>query len=585
MVTKYNSNHYSSGSGFKEPPSHLSEDKADALSETLISKDGKVLGGLLTLPKGLHVVYDIIAPKLKYYVSEFGGDKVELGVKLAAKKMHVDPKTAGEIAKISGKVTSYTIPYIDNIADLNKTRKIHKENMNIVMQDIKPLLAANKKAHIGGHSGYAGDKIIESAVKTVVEITHGNLSQDATNLIPNAIVNYTTHTSRQLAAAKSVAAKPAAASQAATPGDIKPLSGAEKKLQKDQIKSLEKKLANLQDWGTSAGGAIQAGAEEYIKNQKLDDLLANTSYGAVMQVSHYLHENSLDGLTKSSGDTNHVEEVARLVEEVFNRVQKEQKRLSLPSARLTEVSTKIAEDLVSGDMCALSLFNIVGREELLSSTKTGFLPQEKIEKLLHKEVQTICKRDVVDSAQYLEGKEFTLDDLRIHAHSKDKHERELFVLLVPDGAARDAGMTQKEIDEIRHRDGNNKLELIFAPLVKNLARMPDEELQKKGLDESDIQSLREAAEKGVLAAFKGPDKGENLKAKINDIIMGQDSTYWRDKMRGDTDKALAAQGGSAATKDDVTNHAAAIYGEGKGAKTPVQHAAQSLESEQGFSKS
>jgi hypothetical protein len=521
MATDYrNQSGYSSGNRDGHGPSStLGDDHAEQLAGAVVSKDGDVLGGLFKLPKPLRIMFQLFLPDVKEKISKIGGAQVTKLVEAGAEALHVPAAEAQKIAKGAGLATAYIVPYIDNIGDLNKTRKIHDENKKALLADLAPLLVANrtceKKGITGGRwsSGYEGNRMIERAMQAVNSITYHNLATDATNAISNATVNYTTHIENKLAAAKT-----------ATDGKA--------------VAHLEKTLTNLDNWGRKAGGAVQMGAQEYAQSGELKETIGKLSFGGVLEIRDYLHSNELDGVKKSGENDYHVDEVARMVESTFKQFQQEGGNRPLPSQRLHDVSTKLAKQLVDGDMSYLSLFNIIGKGELLNDKQNGFVGNEKIEHILRKETGMLNKSTTLDVDDFLSKNNYTSDDLKGRLQTKDVDERALVVMLNPEPVLLKAGMKKEEIDQLRSHGAERVVEKMIVPMIASLSAIPEEELRKKGYDDEDLALLRnlENAE-AVKNAMSGRDHGEGMKGVLRKGIMGQDSAYWQEliqKGKGET---------------------------------------------------
>lgn len=466
--------------------SEAAEAAASSLGRVVKSNDGRVLG--MKMPEPFPSLWDVFSGRALQALSDGGG---KTAGKLVAKATHSE--AAG---KATENAITYGIPHIPQAVQLGGIARRHKENRSIVLEPLAPLLAANKGS-AGKHfdSGYSGNKMVEYALGKVTADTYQGLkgvAVDSTTAIVNNATSY--------------------------------LKRAENPSEKGQ-----KALGFINNgWGNDLVGTARLGIKKTIKNIDVEQVVGETSLGKVRDLAEDIRVDL--GSSHGAASASAVQAVAEKVENIFETYQKEQGHKHIPTHRMREVSTMLAEQLVSGDLHALSLVNIIGKEQLLTDKKDGFVSSEKIAGVVKKELEIFSKDSAITSQDFLDGKSFSLDDIKTHLQSKDKDERALVAILVPESVALEAGAKKEELKDYREHISAKLQEGIFAAVVNGLATQSDEQLSKKGLSDEAIAFVRDHQEQGAESighALHRRTGKDHLEEIAGAALIGEDSGKWR----------------------------------------------------------
>lgn len=516
------------------------------LVDGVMSKDGRVLGGLVQVPESLAVVIRGIQPIIKEKLADVSEKPVASAVTAIARAARVSDAAAVKAGETTAKVVkNVVLPYVDNIGDVAATVKIHREKRKALMADLAPLLSANLEAKKGKgvvgaitgvfDHGYSDNNMVESALKAITQETYSNLTRDAVNTIPSAVVNYTQHLKTKLDTATAA-------------GDMA------------EVNSINKALENNKLWLGGAG----VSAEELGKHlaNKSEDKFSQTSLNKVLELKEYIRSNNLDGLDRLVSD-GAVAQVADKVADIFQTYQKEQGHKAIPSHRLKDVSQVLAEELVGGDMHALSLVNIIGKDKLLTESKDGLASAEKVKAVLKEEVSHFSKSSTITAQEYLDGAGYTLDDVKAHLGSKDKDVRALVAVLHPDSVLLEAGAKKEEIKDLRAHVSRKMSEGVYSAVLNGLNAQSTEQLEALGLDRRDLKYLEEHEGQPIQAELRNKANEAHVKKIVAKALMGEEevahgghSTAWRDAIAAGKANVAKSQAHGKKPASNDESHAA-----------------------------
>jgi len=511
----------------------LGNKAANRLVDGVMSKDGRVLGGLMQVPESLAVVIRGLQPIIKEKLADVSEKPVATAVTAIAKAAHVSDATAHKAGDMTAKVVkNVVLPYVDNIGDVGTSVKIHREKRKALLAELAPLLNANMEAKKGKgvvgaitgvfDRGYSDNKMVEAGLKAITDETYANLTKDAVNTIPSVVVNYTQHLKGRL--------------ETATANN-----------DQAEVASINKSLENNKLWLGGAG----VSAEELGKHlaNKSDDKFSQTSLNKVRELQEYIRGNNLDGLDRLVSDSA-VAQVADRVADIFQTYQKEQGHKAIPSHRLKDVSQAIAEELVGGELHALSLVNIIGKDRLLTESKDGLASADKVKTVLKDEISHFSKASTITAQEYLDGAGYTMDDVKAHLSSKDKDVRAMVAVLHPDSVLLEAGAKKDEIKEMRSHVSKKMMEGVYSAVLNGLNQQSAEQLETLGLDRRDMKYLEEHEGQPIQAELRNKANEAHVKKIVAKALMGeeevahgnQQSTAWRDAIAAG--KANAAKVGN-----------------------------------------
>jgi len=516
-----------------EDKNELGEEHAQKILSGIVNDKGYV-AGLFRLPEPFFTMYKVAEPRIQQWLAEAGEPRISSAARAAAIALKIpNPDTMGQWA---GYLFKKGFPFLTDIGNVWRTGQIHRENKKQVLEELAPLLAANKNQNSGGVvggitnlflGGYEGNEMVQYALKLVTKETYKNLTQNAASIIPRSVQLYGQHINEQLKAAGKM--------------------GAEN--QPANIEELQKKADFVENWGLPLSGAMEQGAAKAIKGASCHSLIRQSSLGVVMDLKEYVRQQELDR-PEAQGDRYQLTHVAELVEEAFQRAQKEQGRHVIPTKRMKDAARLIAEELVNGNMQVLSLVNIIGKKELLNSKGDGLISDDKIRDALAKEMDIYSKGSAIDVDAFMKELNYSLDDIKRHLQSKDKDEQALVVLLHPDAVLIAAGMKKEDIAEYRKHISGRMADGVFGTLIDNLGSKYDNAgLEEMGFDRQSIQFIRshEGDPQAIAYALKDAREKTQVVEIARTALMGAESSEWRDlieksRTAGKTDAAARVEG-------------------------------------------
>lgn len=541
--------------------STLDYDAAEAISNGFVSKSGTVLGGLVTLPESLALVVNAAQPWLVDELTKFGADPLKKGATAAARALKVaNPEKVGDFA---GKAATMALPYTLNIGDVITTSKMHVERRREILQEVAPLLSANKEASKSGgvvgsvksifDNGYSDNKMIASALNAVKQETYTKLTEDATKLIPSIANNYS-----------------AAMRDKVHEAELKHYEA----LQLDEGRQRElaiastsaalgaiKEKANKASLAVNSSGIVTEGLKKYVARDD-GDRVANTSFGKVLQLQQFIRANALDAEDRMVSSSA-VEQVADRVADIFQTYQKEQRHKAIPSHRLKDVSLVLAEELVGGELHTLSLVNIIGKDKLLTEGKDGLVSAEKVKAVIKDEVSHFSKSSTITAQEFLDGAGYSLDDVKAHLASKDKDVRALVAVLHPDSVLLEAGAKKEDIKEMRSHVSKKMMEGVYSAVLNGLNQQSTEQLEALGLDRRDLKYLEEHEGQPIQAELRNKANEAHVKKIVAKALMGEEetahgghSTAWRDAIAAGKTHAAKGHGKKPAANDESSGHIA-----------------------------
>lgn len=536
-----------SDGSYSQQADAMREHSARQLENTIASEDGSLLGGLVTLPEPLAIALRGFLPLLSGKLATFIHEPARGAFTSVAKSLGA--KNAEAVGGAMAKGTALAVPYVTNALDFVGTGRQHVKERNELLATLEPLLSANKEAHKTGgvknamsamfDNGYADNKMVQHALGEIKKRTYSRFTMDAVRVVPTFIVNYG--------------------------------SGIEARLsdefhkhpdQRDEglIEDLKRKHERVDLWTTGSGGLAE-GLNQYAK-KKANASASDTSLDKVLQLQQFIRDNALDSPNSIASGTD-VSGVAARVEEVFQTFQKEQGYTHIPTHRMQEAAKIIAKELVEGDLHALSLVNLVGNEKLLNDRKDGLVSSEKIASVLKQETDRFSKNAAITSEDFLKDRPFSLDDVKAHVLSKDKDERALAAVLVPDATLIEAGMKREDIKPLRDHFSRKVQEGVFTAVIASLSQQTDEQLAEKGFSRESILFVREhdprqEGAETIHHAMKTRASAQAAKDVVLEELMGEPSQKWQSYIASVKQEAAARLGDkSAGGKSHSLRHAKA----------------------------
>lgn len=545
----------------RDPHSTLDYDTAEAISGGFVSKSGTVLGGLIRLPESLALVVNAAQPWLIDELTKVGADPVKKGATAAARALKVaNPDKVGEFA---GKAATMALPYTLNIGDVITTSKMHVERRREILKEVAPLLSANKEANRSGgvvgsvrsifDNGYSDNNMIATALKAVKDETYTKLTEDATKLIPSIANNYSAAMRDKVQHAEH---KHYDALQM-DDGRERDLAIASTSAALGAIKE----KANKASLAVNSSGIVTEGLKKYVARDD-GDRVAGTSFGKVLQLKEYIRGNALDAEDRMASNSA-VEQVADRVADIFQSYQKEQGHKAIPSHRLKDVSQVLAEELVGGELHALSLVNIIGKDKLLTEGKDGLVSAEKVKAVLKEEVSHFSKSSTITAQEFLDGAGYSLDDVKAHLASKDKDVRALVAVLHPDSVLLEAGAKKDDIKEMRSHVSRKMAEGVYSAVLNGLNAQSADQLEALGLDRRDLKYLEEHEGQPIQAELRNKANEAHVKKIVAKALMGEEevahgghSTAWRDAIAAGKANVAKSQPHSKKPAANDESHAA-----------------------------
>lgn len=507
-------------SAFQKDPQITQED-LQQFARSAMGDGNTKLFGLIPLPKFLYATAIALLPAAIEEFTGLGAKQISQGVTKAGTKLGVN--NADRIGTMSGKGFSLLFPYVRNIGDVYGTVKTHRENTRWLHQQVATLTAANMAARSNGvvgkitgkllHPGVGndGNKMLAYASGLIRKGTMNNLTMDSINVAPSILTNLKMRTAAKFEELEKTAS-------------FNP--------EGDQAKVLDTRKKVL-SWVIKGFGPLSAAAEGELTrfSDNPQATIAATSLGTVLAIEEYMRREGI-GTPKYEPNVTDVREVAQMVADAFQKYQREQHYAPLPTRPLQETAQLIAENLIEGDMHALSLINIIGKEQLLDGKKSSFISKDKIQEVIAKETTVLSKTSTLDVEAYMNDRDYTLDDIKAHLQSSNADEKALVVLLHPAPVLKAAGLKQNQIDDLQNHLSTRLTENMFVAVIGGLDRKSDSELQDMGYNRHDVQFIREAAQDPelLIEALHTAAGQEKVKNVVGNAVMGESAggEYWQD---------------------------------------------------------
>ena len=505
----------------------LGTQKATELVSTLM-KDNKLLG-FIEIPQEFNLVASTVLQIAISKISEVGSKHISTAVETLALSLSGDKNTAQSVGDAAGNIFAYGLPYFRNVLDVVGTVRDHKDHYDTLVDKVAPLLKANIEAEHKGmtgnitkmfKAGYEGNAMLEHAVHLVNDSTWSKAKGDIIGAIPTMVSNYTTSVRNEIDVLQTSV----------------PLSRIETDLPDmlpdTRLADLQSKLKRMQEFqieGLSAG--IASGITSKIaKPNPIEHIRDNTSLGKVLEIQEFMRLRSI-GKPDNMASNTECSDIAKKIEETFNRFQAEQEKPLIPEKTLKAVSAELAKELAYGDLEALSLINIIGKGSLYRNDKKDDLDSSKIPDVIAQEVTKLSKSANVNVSEFLAQASYSIEDISNRVKSADATEKKMLAMLFPESVLEAGGMKKEEIHELNVKSGKEILSAASEVIITEMAKKDNRELSDMGLAPDAIHFIRECEHnpQHLHNALQSPPHKEAVLNVARKGFMAE--TSWEEKIK------------------------------------------------------
>lgn len=491
----------------------MADDEIDQkqLTNFVVDKKSGKIFGFIPLPEPLSSIAVTIIPRAIQAISEGGKPYIEKALSAFALSLKMPDEQAKKIGRSGATAFAYAIPFLGNASEFISTLRQSRKNEKDLHKLVSPALPRNSGlSRIFGNSSTSGNKMVAYARGVIKKDTSRNLNMNTASLAPSVLNSYITRINDSIKSLRRGSGTPSPTGEARSTDDL--------------IKALEKRHSMLKDYGLLVAGGLNTGVQ---KAGSLPDpmktIREKTSLGTVLALQEYMRTCGVD-CKKLSEST--IEKIQKQVVEAFQQFQHEQGRGAIPSHSMNEVAGFITQHLVHGDLSALSLINIIGKEELLNKTKLEFTSAEHIQEVIEKETRAFPRSATIDVPKFLEGKSFTLQDISTHARSRDAEERKITAWLFPTGVLLRAGMKKEEIYKQRDAVTPSEIANLFTVVANEIENLSEADLKKAyefgpEINKFIVQCAQDP--KAIDFALQSADETEKVKRILSSILMGEPS--------------------------------------------------------------
>jgi hypothetical protein len=495
----------------------------------LANKIAKIFG-FNELPTGLDEISAGIIQGFKGWLAAQGEEKTKKIISTALKVANIGNTEQQRFASdISGKVVGFIIPYIDTAVEFAEIAKINIDNKSALMTSLAPIAKANLEA--GGSnnpadsvkrffsSGFEGNAMVTQAAEIIANQRNELIRKSVIGAAPNALSNFSTSY-----------LKPQIAKLSQSPDTINSEVSAIEQPNinegNNQLKALKWLKENIDQYGNQVGGAFSKLIQNKIDTtDPMQVIEQNTSLGKVLKIQKYMQEQGI-GKEGNPSITSDVRKIREMVKDTFAQFQTEQGEPVIKH-RLDEVTERLASEIAFGQMEALSLVNIIGKKQLMTEGKDGYVSEERMNTVIEQELKIFSKGSTVNVKEFIEAVNFSLSDVKTHFNSSDKDERGITALLIPESVLLASGVSKKDREEALAAIEPKIFGEFVQAVITNIAQNSDKELKSFGYDKASIEFIKECRN-DPENAIETSSQQKFAEKIVRKAIMAQKSETWQE---------------------------------------------------------